>query len=103
MAVMTTTRPSPADERLAEIGKAIGHPVRAHILRRLIEAGACLCADFVNDLGLAQSTLWKHLDILRDAGLVKSSKDKKTVFYCVDPAALAELGDLTSALRARCC
>lgn len=89
------------DERLAEMAKALGHPVRVRLLRRLVGAGACVCGDFTEELGLAQSTLWKHLDILKRAGLIRGTIDGKTVCYCAEPDGIREMVDAVEELGDR--
>jgi ArsR family transcriptional regulator len=94
----TATTP---DERLAEMAKALGHPVRVRVLRRLVGAGTCVCGDFTAELGLAQSTLWKHLDILKRAGLIRGTIDGKAVCYCADPDGIREMVDAIGELGDR--
>jgi ArsR family transcriptional regulator len=64
-----------ADEELAKLAKAIGHPARVRILRMLSRKEARVCSQIVDELPLAQSTVSEHLRILKDAALVRSSQD----------------------------
>ena len=73
-----------ADEELAKLAKAIGHPARVRILRLLSRKEARVCSQIVDKLPLAQSTVSEHLRILKDAGLVRSSQDGLRVGYCID-------------------
>jgi ArsR family transcriptional regulator len=73
-----------ADEELARLGKAIGHPARVRILRLLSRKEAKICSQIVDELPLAQSTVSEHLRILKEAGLVCSSEDGPRVGYCID-------------------
>ncbi|TVR42012.1 MAG: transcriptional regulator [Planctomycetota bacterium] len=82
------------DERLADLARAIAHPLRVHILRRLSAKNQCICADVVNDLGLPQSTVSQHLKVLLDAGLVAVSVEGRTRRYCLHPQGLRELRTL---------
>ena len=61
------------DEDLANVMRALGHPVRLSILRILAEkqANACCCTDVTQCLPLAQSTVSQHIKVLLDAGLVQ--------------------------------
>ena len=72
-----------ADEELAKLAKAIGHPARVRILRMLSRKEARVCSQIVDQLPLAQSTVSEHLRILKDAGLVRSSQDGPRVGYCI--------------------
>lgn len=59
-----------ADDDLAKLAKALGHPTRVLILRRVRTMDGCTCSELVLELGLAQSTVSEHLRVLREAGLV---------------------------------
>jgi len=59
-------------EGLAVRLKALGHPVRLEIIARLIALKEPCCNDVCKCLPLAQSTVSKHLEILRKAGLIVS-------------------------------
>jgi ArsR family transcriptional regulator, arsenate/arsenite/antimonite-responsive transcriptional repressor len=73
-----------ADEELAKLAKAIGHPARVRILRMLSRKEARVCSQIVDELPLAQSTVSEHLRILKEAGLVRSSQDGPRVGYCIN-------------------
>jgi ArsR family transcriptional regulator, arsenate/arsenite/antimonite-responsive transcriptional repressor len=83
--------PSPDDERLAQLAKALAHPARVRILRLLTARETCITRDVVDELPLAQSTVSEHLRILREAGLVQASSDGARTVYCVSASGLALL------------
>jgi ArsR family transcriptional regulator len=87
-----------ADEELAALAKAVGHPARVQILRLLIRREACICGDIVDELPLAQSTVSQHLKVLKDAGLIRGDIDGPRVCYCVEPRALRRLKALVGSL-----
>ena len=87
-----------ADEELASLAKAIGHPARVQILRLLLRKQACICGDIVEELPLAQSTDSQHLKVLKEAGLIRGDVDGPRVCYCVEPNALRRLRALVGAL-----
>lgn len=87
-----------ADEELAVLGKALGHPARVKILRILIRKDACICGDIVDELPLAQSTVSQHLKVLKDAGLIRGDVDGPRVCYCIEPRALRRLRALVGGL-----
>jgi ArsR family transcriptional regulator len=87
-----------ADEELALLAKALGHPARVRILRILALKNACVCGDIVDELPLAQSTVSQHLKILKEAGLVRGDVDGPRVCYCIEPRALRRLRALVGAL-----
>jgi ArsR family transcriptional regulator len=72
-----------ADEELAKLAKAVGHPARVRILRMLSKKEARVCSQIVGELPLAQSTVSEHLRILKEAGLIRSSQDGARVGYCI--------------------
>jgi ArsR family transcriptional regulator len=77
-----------ADEELAALAKAIGHPARVQILRILARRDACICGDIVDELPLAQSTVSQHLKVLQEVGLIRGTVDGSRVGYCIEPRAL---------------
>jgi ArsR family transcriptional regulator len=87
-----------ADEELALLAKAVGHPARVQILRLLVRREACICGDIVDELPLAQSTVSQHLKVLKEAGLVRGEIDGPRVCYCVEPRALRRLKALMGSL-----
>lgn len=87
-----------ADEELATLAKALGHPARVKILRILIRKNACICGDIVEELPLAQSTVSQHLKVLKEAGLIRGEVDGPRVCYCVEPSALRRLRVLVGGL-----
>jgi DNA-binding transcriptional ArsR family regulator len=88
----------PADEALATMAKAVGHPVRAAILRLLAAQDSCQYGDLSDRLPLAKSTVSQHLKILREAGLVRVETDGARVCYCIDPSGLHRLKALVEEL-----
>jgi DNA-binding transcriptional ArsR family regulator len=87
-----------ADEELASLSKALGHPVRVKILRILARKSACICGDIVEELPLAQSTVSQHLKVLKDAALIRGEVDGPRVCYCIEPRALRRLKALIGGL-----
>jgi ArsR family transcriptional regulator len=95
------TRPvegAEADEELAVLAKALGHPARVQIMRLLVRREACICGDIVDELPLAQSTVSQHLKVLKEAGLIRGEIDGPRVCYCVEPRTLRRLKALVGSL-----
>ena len=86
---------------LAEQAKALAHPARLAIVRLLAERSACICGEIVDDLPLAQSTVSRHLKVLKEAGLVQGTVDGPSVCYCLDPEAVRMLRDRFAGFFAR--
>jgi ArsR family transcriptional regulator len=87
-----------ADEELAALAKALGHPARVQILRILVRKDACVCGDIVEELPLAQSTVSQHLKVLKEAGLIRGEVDGPRVCYCIEPRALRRLKVLVAGM-----
>lgn len=62
--------------------KAVADPTRIRILK-ILEAGEMCGCQIVAILELSQSTISKHLFLLKVAGLVKERKEKKWVHYAL--------------------
>ena len=87
-----------AEQQLAAVAKALGHPARIAIVRLLAQRRACVCGELVLELPLSQSTVSQHLKELKAAGLVQGEVDGPRVCYCLDAvgwaAARQLFGDL---------
>ena len=62
------------------ITKALSDPHRVRALLALRKGELCVC-QIIELLGLAPSTISKHMSILKQAGLVDSRKDSRWVYY----------------------
>ena len=79
-------------ERLAEIAKALGDPIRLQLVDVLRNhAGKVCVCELVPLFDLSQPTVSHHLRVLRDAGLVASERKGLWAYYYVIPEALDEL------------
>ncbi len=87
-----------ADEELAMLAKALGHPARVQILRLLVRREACICGDIVDELPLAQSTVSQHLKVLKEAGLIRGEIDGPRVCYCIEPRTVRRFKSLIGSL-----
>ncbi len=66
--------------KIAAVFKALGHPIRLWIVRRLGNGECCVC-DIVDTVGVDFSTVSQHLNVLKRAGVVEDEKRGKHVFY----------------------
>jgi len=73
-------RPAPHYEARARIAKAMAHPSRLLLLDVLSREEVCVC-DLTALVGADQSTVSKHLAVLRNAGLVDVRKEGTMAFY----------------------
>ncbi len=60
--------------------KALSDPNRVRVVKLLQAGELCVC-EITEVLGLAQSTVSKHLKILEDAGLVKKNRQGTWMIY----------------------
>ncbi len=81
----------PERDELAARFRALADPTRVAIVNRLAAADEVCVCDFVAALDLAQPTVSHHLKVLRDAGLVESSRRGTWAFYRLVPEAVTEL------------
>ena len=61
---------SKEENRIAVFAKALSHPARVSILKKLAEKNTCICGEIVQVLPLSQSTVSQHLKELKNAGLI---------------------------------
>ena len=80
-----------AAEQLATRFRALGDPTRVAIVNRLAQAEETCVCDLTAAFALSQPTISHHLRVLRDAGLVESSRRGTWAYYRVVPDALASL------------
>jgi DNA-binding transcriptional ArsR family regulator len=73
-----------------EVFDVLTDPSRRRILD-LLRVREHLVGELVEDLGLSQPGVSKHLRVLREAGLVRVRVDAQRRWYGLDPAPLAEV------------
>ena len=81
------------DDHMADVFRALGHPVRVQIMRILNDEGACFAGDITRRLPVVASTASQHFKILREAGLINDAVDGPHRYYSVDKQSLLELKD----------
>ena len=80
-------------QRMAEVAKALGDPIRLQfvdVLRK--HAGKVCVCELVPLFDVTQPTVSHHLKVLREAGVVDSERRGLWAYYFVKPEALQELG-----------
>ena len=80
-----------ASETLAARFRALSDPTRVAIVNRLASTEECCVCDLTATFDLAQPTISHHLKVLRDAGLVESSRRGTWAYYRLVPDAVREL------------
>ncbi|MDD3094960.1 MAG: metalloregulator ArsR/SmtB family transcription factor [Candidatus Neomarinimicrobiota bacterium] len=64
----------------AAVFKALGHPTRLYMAEQLAGGERCVC-EFVRVIDADFSTISKHLNILKQAGIVEDEKRGLNVYY----------------------
>ena len=64
----------------ADFLRALAHPVRLQIIEYLKDGEASV-GKLVQELGVEQSGLSRHLAILRDLGVLEARQEKTNVYY----------------------
>lgn len=82
--------PTDLDAGPADLLKVVAEPMRWRILELLAGEELCVC-HLVEELEVNQPLVSHHLRILRDAGLVTSSRFRYWTYYRLVPGALAPL------------
>jgi len=85
--------------RIARIAKAISHPARVHILRKLSGMNSCCYSgDLVEELPIGRSTLSQHLKELKYAGLIQGEINPPYIKYCLNRENWADAKNMFSFL-----
>ena len=78
--VLVAMKPDDFKER-ARIGKALSHPARLLIISVLLDKGDQCVGDLVKLVGSDQSTVSKHLAVLKSVGIVEDRREGSRVVY----------------------
>ena len=87
----TPPLPEPARHELAARFKALADPTRIGIVNRLACADELCVCDLTDAFELSQPTISHHLKVLREAGLVESSRRGTWAYYRLVPEAIDSL------------
>jgi len=79
--------PRVRDAICSERLKVVADPTRLAVLRLLLTQGTQTVAEIQRRLHVEQSLLSHHLQVLRDAGMVKGMRRGKSVLYALSAAA----------------
>ncbi|PEA88699.1 ArsR/SmtB family transcription factor [Bacillus thuringiensis] len=81
-------------ERIADILRALGHPVRLVIVRELIARGPLSVSELWRLLDLSQSTVSQHLLKLKINKIVSYERKGVAVYYKVEDGKFIKLMDI---------
>jgi len=72
---------------IANFAKAMSHPVRVYILKKLSQMDACCYSgNLVDELPIGRSALSRHLKELKFAGLIQGEIEPPFIKYCINRA-----------------
>lgn len=70
---------------LAAMAKALSHPARAYILKKLSGMhSCCYSGDLVEEIPIGRSALSQHLKELKHAGLIQGEVEAPYIKYCLN-------------------
>lgn len=76
-------------QKRAEILKALAHPSRLIIVDVLNERGEAGACDLMDVLASDQSTVWKHLSVLKQSGIIDDRREgKKSIYRLTRPCVM---------------
>lgn len=76
-----------------KIYKALAHPVRLDILKKLSKGSRCVCEIF-DDSSFSQPNTSQHLKILRDADILEYKKESNKIIYSIKHDEINEIIDI---------
>ncbi|MEJ5302151.1 MAG: helix-turn-helix transcriptional regulator [Bacteroidales bacterium] len=69
----------------AIIAKALSHPIRLYIVKKLAHMNqCCYSGDLAEEIGIGRSTLSQHLKELKYAGLIQGEIEAPYIKYCLN-------------------
>jgi len=83
--------------------KALGHPIRFQIIKKLAECQTCITQEIVDATPLAQSTISQHLKVLREAGLIEGQVEGPATCYCINVEGVRWLKQQIERWLPHCC
>ena len=69
-------------EEKSRFYKALGDPIRLQIIAHLMKKELCIC-ELTKLLKRDQSVIFRHVQILKEAGILKTNKEAKFLICCI--------------------
>ncbi len=91
MSTLTAALPQRKLDQAADILHALAHPLRIQIVDFMTETHEATVVDMQSSLGLEPGLLSNHLRILRQAGIVETSRSGKYISYQLDARRLEDI------------
>jgi ArsR family transcriptional regulator, arsenate/arsenite/antimonite-responsive transcriptional repressor len=73
-----------SENKISLFAKALSHPARIAILKKLASCNNCICGEIVDVMPLSQSTVSQHLKELKNCGIVRGEIEGPKSCYCID-------------------
>ena len=81
--------------------KALSDPIRREILE-LLKAGRLSAGDIADKFPVSGAAVSKHLSVLKDADLIRDSREGKFIFYELNTSVLEEVMLWLTGLKGEC-
>ncbi len=78
--------------------RSLNHKLRQQIIKTIFESQKVTVTQLYVKLRLEQSVASQHLAILRKAGIVKTQRDGKFIFYFINPSRIESINDFVKKL-----
>jgi DNA-binding transcriptional ArsR family regulator len=85
-------------KKAALVLRALNHKLRQQIIKMLDENTKMTVTDLYIQLRLEQSVASQHLAILRRAGIVKTERDGKFIYYKVNEERVVQINQIVDSL-----
>ncbi len=85
-------------KRAALTLRALNHPLRKLILNMLEQRKRLAVSEIYKKIKIEQSVASQHLAIMRRAGVVKTTRDGKFIYYSVNSQRIGEITELVERL-----
>ena len=85
-------------KKAALVLRALNHKLRQQIIKMLEENNKMTVTDLYIQLRLEQSVASQHLAILRRAGIVKTERDGKYIYYKVNEDRVTQINQIVDSL-----
>ncbi len=84
--------------KAALVFRAVNHKLRQSIIELLRNHKQLVVTEIYVKLRLEQSVASQHLAILRRAGVVKTNREGKYIYYSIDESRLAQIATISNEL-----
>lgn len=85
-------------KKAALVLRSLNHKLRQQIIKTIFESQKVTVTQLYVKLRLEQSVASQHLAILRKAGIVKTERDGKFIFYSINPLRIESINDFVKKL-----